>query len=204
MAEKPTYGRRRSTGPRTRAFIGIELPKELKEKILKTQEQIQKSTKLPLDLEAPDNLHVHLVYLGHIAQERLSAAYKVVREAAREFVPFEVKVGPLGYFYSGEKRDHSVVILEIKDRERNLQSLFRQITNALSTEEFSPPHRLIPNVQIAQLKKQRDRNVQTKMLETLIEQDIDEDVLTVGQVTFFEEQRGGSIKPLERILIGNF
>ena len=192
MPDRPTYSRLKSTGPRTRAFIGIELPQELKTHIQK----IQNSLPTNVVPENPDTLHIELVYLGHIAQERLSAAHRAVREQVRKAQPFEAKVGSLDYYYSGERRDHSIIYLSIKDPDKNLQSLFKTITNALRSEEFSPPHRLDPHIAIGSLPKQRDRNLQTKMLEDIIKKEVRESTLTVNYLTFFQELRGGGIKPI--------
>ncbi|MEK7521420.1 MAG: 2'-5' RNA ligase family protein [Patescibacteria group bacterium] len=195
MPDKPIFGRRRSTGPRTRALVGIELPKELKEHISKIQQELPRGTLL----ESPDNLLINLIYLGHIAQERLSAAYRVVRPILQNVRTFEVSTSKLDYLYSGETRDHSVIYLSIKDPDKNIQNLFNTITKALSEEEFSPPHRLHPHIEIAQVPKQRDRNAQAKNLEEIVEKEMEDNAFIVNHITFFQELRGGGVKPLLRL-----
>lgn len=195
MPDRPTYGRWRNTGPRTRTFIAIGLSEELKTHIAQIQEKLQRKN-LPVIWENPQSTHITLLFLGHIAQERLSAAYQAMRTTLIKIQPFKIQTGPLEYFYTGEKSDTSIVYLSIQDRERELQKLFREITNSLRTEEFSPPHRLKDHITIGRLKKQRDRNIQTKVLESLTEEEFPTQTIQVDQITFYEVMRTRKDKSL--------
>ncbi len=89
-----------------RSFLAFELPPDIK-KVLREISRTEKD--LPLDLRwvKPDNVHLTVVFMGNVSEDRIQAIGETVRMACAGFEPFDVNAGPLGFF--GNRRHPRVL-----------------------------------------------------------------------------------------------
>lgn len=72
-----------------RAFIAIELPGEVKKRLLRIQESLGKREGEPGWVK-PSNMHLTLKFLGSIDEERVSTISEALKSAAEDIAPFSV------------------------------------------------------------------------------------------------------------------
>jgi len=80
-----------------RIFIAINLPSEVKSKLIKLQEELAlylpyvRWTKL-------ENLHLTLVFLGWLEEEKIKEGCQITKEVVEEIEPFALTLAGLGVF----------------------------------------------------------------------------------------------------------
>ncbi len=89
-----------------RLFIGIELPSELKESLLRFQSEI-KSLGVSGSWKSQGNFHITLEFLGEQEQEKITLLKEILSKAARDNQPFKLSLGGIGAFPSF-KRPHTL------------------------------------------------------------------------------------------------
>ena len=80
-----------------RAFIAIELPKEIKEALAKLQELLKK-TGADVKWVEPQNIHLTLKFLGEINETQFDKIITALTETAQNFAPFDIRISSLGAF----------------------------------------------------------------------------------------------------------
>ena len=89
-----------------RSFLAFELPPDIKE----VQRKVSRAGKeLPLDLRwvKPDNIHLTVVFMGNVSEDKIQTMGETVKKACIGVDPFEVNAGPLGFF--GNRRHPRVL-----------------------------------------------------------------------------------------------
>jgi 2'-5' RNA ligase len=82
-----------------RAFIAIDLPDDLQQKIEDITRQLQSQIRSSAVRWVPSrNIHLTLKFLGEVSPTNLELVKKIMRAEAERHHPFEVKVGTLGAF----------------------------------------------------------------------------------------------------------
>lgn len=79
----------RSSMKKRRIFIAINLPSEVKRKLLSYQRQWQD---LPVRWIKPDNLHITLVFIGYINDEELLEICKATHQVAERHKAFNINL----------------------------------------------------------------------------------------------------------------
>ncbi|MCD6402264.1 RNA 2',3'-cyclic phosphodiesterase [bacterium] len=77
-----------------RVFIAINLPKKIKEKLIKYQ---TKWPELPIRWTKPENLHITLVFLGYISDKELLDVFQITKEVVNSHKAFSVNLKKIGY-----------------------------------------------------------------------------------------------------------
>jgi 2'-5' RNA ligase len=80
-----------------RAFIAIELPKELREFLSRMQDQL-KTSGGDIKWVAPDNIHLTLKFLGEIDDEKFAKIVKIIEGVTKETLPFPMRISSIGAF----------------------------------------------------------------------------------------------------------
>jgi len=125
-----------------RIFIAINLPKEVKEKLLEYQE---KWPELPVRWVKRDNLHITLVFLGYLKDEHLPKLREIIRKTSQRHSPFVLnlnkicygppkKIPPRMIWIEGEKNENLAQLKE--DLEGSL--LDSGILRVAESRKFSP------------------------------------------------------------------
>lgn len=194
MPEK-VYKTTRNTSKRSRVFVAIPVPDELKTNIEELINKLRDANRFVV-WQNMAKAHITLVFLGHIAQERVDVAAQVLKNVASHIKNFEVVTGLLDYFYTGDD-GNSVIYLSIKDPDKNLRELYNQLKKSLGNEDFYPPERLHPHITLGMMKKERDRNLQTQKLEELTQDESLANIsIPVHEVNMYKslQERGGATR----------
>ena len=81
-----------------RAFIAIELPAELQDKLAAVIDEIQKSAGRSVRWVTPRNIHLTLKFLGNVSPANLDSLTNVIKHEAIRYPSFSIGVGGLGAF----------------------------------------------------------------------------------------------------------
>ena len=82
-----------------RSFLAFELPLEIKEVVAHAY-QCMRKTSLDARWVKPENMHLTVVFMGNVPNERLESIAEAVGEVCREFGPFEIQIDGTGVFSS--------------------------------------------------------------------------------------------------------
>lgn len=124
-----------------RTFIAIELPQEVKNALVKLQEQLRK-TGADVNWVQPDNIHLTLKFLGEIGEKKLDKINSILEKAAKEYSCFQAEISTLGAF---PKINYPRVIwvgiekggIEIKKIVQELEEQIEKIGIAKESRPFS-------------------------------------------------------------------
>ncbi|MBW2707949.1 MAG: RNA 2',3'-cyclic phosphodiesterase [Deltaproteobacteria bacterium] len=80
-----------------RSFLAFELPPDIKRVI---SEVSRAGKPLPLDLAwaKSDNIHLTMVFLGNVFEDKIQSIGETVKKVCAGFDPFEVSPGGVGFF----------------------------------------------------------------------------------------------------------
>lgn len=132
-----------------RVFIGIELPKDLKEKIYFFSQEIGK--KYQVKLVEKENLHLTMLFLGNIEE----GAVRKMREMGeiREIGEIRLRLGKPEFF--PRKRPHGIWI-NVEGEIEKLKCLHKKIIDLLLARGFSLKEsclRFSPHITIGRFRK---------------------------------------------------
>lgn len=130
-------------GKKYRIFIAINLPDDIKKKLIDFQ---KKWAYLPMRWTKPENIHITLVFIGYATNEQVAEIRRVAREIAKKRQQFIVQfkkicLGPPGQpsrmiWLEGEKSK------ELADLKNNLENVLLDSKNSgynhRETREFHP------------------------------------------------------------------
>jgi 2'-5' RNA ligase len=121
-----------------RSFIAIELPDGIKS-VLENIQQELKSMRLRARWVKPKNIHLTLKFLGNVDPLDIDNIAGAIDDAAREFAPFTLKVGGIGFF-PGIKRPR-VVWVGLDGDSQILLDLQRNLEDHLAALGFQKEKR---------------------------------------------------------------
>lgn len=153
-------------------LLAIDLPNDLKEKISLLQQNLDKLN-LPIGWIDTYNAHLTLIYFGRIDREKLLNGARILDSTIKQFATFELGVGNIGFFGDESEMGNSVIYLDIIDREKKLNELYKKIVKDLSANNFYPPHRLHPHITLGRIKKQKDKFRLRNIVSEILDQDSD-------------------------------
>lgn len=80
-----------------RAFIAIELPKEIRDSLYRLQEQL-KASHADVKWVQPQNIHLTLKFLGEIDEKKFSKITEILDDVAKNNCSFYINLSTLGAF----------------------------------------------------------------------------------------------------------
>lgn len=91
-----------------RIFIAINLPGEIKQKIIAWQKA---HWDLPMHWTRPESLHITVVFFGYVEEEELARLLEITRQTISQFEPIEIEFERIAYGsnYDVKPRDLSVL-----------------------------------------------------------------------------------------------
>jgi 2'-5' RNA ligase len=125
-----------------RAFIAIDLPATLREKLKAVVGDLQAANLNAVRWVPVQNVHLTLKFLGDISPANLQALSKILATEARQIAPFEISVGGIGAFPSqlrprviwiGVHAPHSLEILQ-----HQIEATTRRLGYTPEERPFSP------------------------------------------------------------------
>lgn len=170
-----------------RAFIAIDLPKKLKEKIFDFGQEITK--KLDIRLVEKENLHLTLIFLGDIPEERIKDVTEILEGLP---VLYQNGTGTAG---AGEihltlgswepfpsKRKPFGIWINVEGETRKLFSLYKKIIDGLLAKNFVLERNSLkfsPHITVGRMKSGGVRSMGAVHLE---------ENFTAGKVTLFSSE----------------
>jgi len=131
-----------------RAFIAIDIPVSVKEKIEGIETTLKKC-----DLNAkwvnPQNIHLTLKFLGNIEEKQLDEIKKAVSETASSFSPLETNLKEFGFF-PNEKRPR--VFFISTDKEEILKKIAYELEERLEKIGFTKENRFKAHITLSRFK----------------------------------------------------
>ncbi|MGZ3640287.1 MAG: RNA 2',3'-cyclic phosphodiesterase [Ktedonobacterales bacterium] len=135
----------------TRTFIAVELSDDAREALQRRIARLQR--KLPgVRLADPASLHLTLVFLGELDDDRLNDVIAKSLDAARASRPFSLSLGELGTF--GSRRAPRVIWTGVTGDVAPLLSLQQRLASDLESLGFPREERpFSPHLTLARLKQ---------------------------------------------------
>ena len=146
----------------TRCFVGILIPDEIKESILKIQKEIEK---LPLKCKIveKENLHVCFSFLGEVEDSKIKKIEEKLEEISKNYKKFEVFVDGLKPIPT--ENYIRVLVLDVIDKEGYLKPLMKEIVEKIGGDS-KPAHLTLCRVKKVankQMVKERIKKMELKV-----------------------------------------
>lgn len=114
-----------------RAFIAIEIPEELKEEIIKLQNEIvSKVGREKLKLVERENLHITIKFLGEISDRDVKIIKEKIEEVCRKKIPFSISLIGLGVF----PNEDYIRVIWVGGKSRELEEIAEGLNRELNKE----------------------------------------------------------------------
>jgi len=134
-----------------RAFIAIELPDELKERLASLLAKLQTAKHPYVKWVAPGGIHLTLKFLGNIYPDQVPGITEAINSAARGVSPFQLKLGGMGAFPNVERP--RVIWVSLTGEVKRVKLLQQDIDAALSHFGFDRERRpFTPHLTLGRLK----------------------------------------------------
>jgi len=131
-----------------RAFIAIDLPKELKQKIAKLENDLKQSGLL-FKWVAPENLHLTLKFLGNIDQKHEKEVKKVIAKISNKFTAFETSLNGFGFFPN--ELQPKIFFIKI-EAEKIFEDIAKRLEKELKTLGFEEENKFKSHITLARIK----------------------------------------------------
>jgi RNA 2',3'-cyclic 3'-phosphodiesterase len=127
---------------RMRLFIALPVPEEVRARLARAQQHLE-AMGLPVRWARPEGLHLTLVFLGEVSEDRIAAIQRAMDEAAMTVGPISLGVAGTGAFpmrgvprvlWSGFTGD----LARLSDLQQRLADRLRAATFEVEDREFRP------------------------------------------------------------------
>ena len=136
-----------------RSFIAIELPDELRLRLVQLQAQLKSGKQPVAKWVDPQGIHLTLKFLGNVPVDKIDDITRAMEEAALGISPFHLEVKGLGAFPN--LRRVQVVWVGISGQSETLCQLQQRIESNLAPLGFAPEsRRFTPHLTLARLRDQ--------------------------------------------------
>lgn len=144
----------------TRAFICVEIPDEIKERMIPVVKQLVKSRPV-----SKDNIHVTLLFLGEISEDKLERVKAIMQKL--EYNKFECSIKGIGTFSINQP---GVIFAKVEEGNNALTDIYRLLFDDIERLDIQTDYRgYHPHITIARISNPEDR----KLAKVLIEKNSD-------------------------------
>jgi len=164
-----------------RVFLGIDIPNELKQKIIYVQNRF---SDFDIKFVEPENLHFNLKFFGDIDEEKVEKLKEVLEKISKQFQPFEVNISGLGTFPS--RNYIRVIWLGVKEGYQAFLSLSQTINNAIETLGFEKENRFVPHLTLGRVRSGRNKNELLVLIRKF--EDIEIGKMKVNEIKLFQSK----------------
>lgn len=176
-----------------RTFISIEVPEELKPKILGIQKKIE-ATGADIKLVEQENLHYILKFIGEIDEKNVEKAKKVLSDIS--FPAFDIHIAGIGAFPS--KTYIRVVWLGCRQGIQELTALATIIEDALAGIGIAKDERpFTPHLTLGRVRSVQGKEALSKLMQDL--EKVDVGTAKISKFVLFRSQlspKGPTYTPL--------
>jgi len=131
-----------------RCFVGLFIPTEIKEKIIKIQNQIQKLP-ITLKLVEAENLHICLSFLGEIKEEKIKNICEKLDSICKRYNKFEVEISGIKLIPS----ENYVRVLALDVKSNMLESIRKDVEKEIGGDS-KPLHLTLCRIKKIEDKKE--------------------------------------------------
>ncbi|MBI5183316.1 MAG: RNA 2',3'-cyclic phosphodiesterase [Nitrospinae bacterium] len=168
-----------------RAFIAIDIPNSLKEKISEIQNRFGE-LKGSIGFVRVANIHLTLKFLGNISDKQISDIKGVISESTKGILPFTLSATEIGVFPN--IRYPRVLWLGLKDDLGRLTPLHKNIEDNMSKLGFQSEGRgFTPHLTLGRIRSLKGKDQLIKLIESERDIKIDE-VIPVERVNLMRSQ----------------
>ncbi|MCD6114873.1 RNA 2',3'-cyclic phosphodiesterase [bacterium] len=165
-----------------RIFLAINLPSEIKKRLLNYQKNWQN---LPCRWTKPENLHITLLFLGNLDDNQLSETIKISQEVAKRHNPFLIELKKICYGPPNKKPPRMVWVegklnQELAELQKDLEDSIFQLDSykyKAGKQKEARPYR--PHITLARIKQWEFRRLEDRP-------EISEDINLSFEVESFE------------------
>lgn len=143
-----------------RAFISIDLPDELKEKLASFQEELKKKDILKGKFVEKENLHLALKFLGEISEQEANKISEVLEELCKKQKAFILSLKGIGAFPS--ESYVRVCWIGIDKGSYEIKELSKKINKAIGSKE---ENEFIGHITLARVKAVLDKKKLAELFE---------------------------------------
>jgi len=164
-----------------RVFLGIDIPNELKQKIIYVQNRF---SDFDIKFVEPENLHFNLKFFGDVEEKKVEKLKEVLEKICKQFEPFVINISGLGTFPS--KNYIRVIWLGVKEGYQTFLSLSQTINNAIETLGFGKENRFVPHLTLGRVRSGRNKNELLVMIRKF--EDIEIGKMKVDEIKLFQSK----------------
>ncbi len=167
-----------------RAFVGIDLPKGIKQRIAELEEDFTKCD-LAFKWVAPVNLHLTLKFLGNIDQGQISKIKQAITKTADGFSAVVVNFDSFGFF--PDKRKPRIFFISTTGSEL-LKNIAAKLEEELETLGFEKEGRFKSHITLARIKNLKNIDCLRGKIENIpLDEKIPLDKITLYKSTLTEK-----------------
>jgi len=134
-----------------RAFLGISIPNEFKQKISSIQENF---SDFDIKFVEPENLHFNLKFFREISDQEIETLKQKLEEVVKKFEPFDIEIKGLGAFPN--KNYIRVVWIGVKEGYNTITSLAESIEDLIESLGF-PKEKFVPHLTLGRVRTARNK-----------------------------------------------
>lgn len=151
--------------PNLRTFIAIELSDEAKAEIGRIRDFFLKKD-FPLALPKKDTLHLTLVFLGNVEEDRLKTVFKKTQFAAGSVRPFLLELSSLGAFPNFKLP--KVLWVGLRGEIDQLKKLTTILKEEFEKEKFDfDEEKFVPHITCARIKSYGNKVIRRRLGEEI-------------------------------------
>jgi 2'-5' RNA ligase len=133
-----------------RAFVAIDISKDLKAKLSAVQEELKKF-EAAVGWVAKDSLHMTLKFLGEISESQVAEVSARMDAVAKKFSPFEMGLAKLGAFPN--VRSPRVIWVGVNSKDNLLAAVNEEVETTLAAIGFERENRpFAPHLTLGRVK----------------------------------------------------
>lgn len=167
-----------------RAFIAIDLPEKVKNKIAELENDLKKCD-LAFKWVKPENIHLSLKFLGDINPEQVNKIKEVITKISAKFAAFKVNFNGFGFFPNQKKP--RVFFINI-NKEKLLKNIASELEKELEMLNFERENKFKSHITLARIKNFRNiESLREKIKNTQLDEVFPVNTITLYKSTLTEE-----------------
>lgn len=164
-----------------RAFLGISVSNELKQKISSIQENF---SDFDIKFVEPENLHFNLRFFREISDQEIETLKQKLEEVIKKFEPFDIEMKGLGVFPN--KNYIRVVWIGVKEGYNTIISIAESIEDSIESLGFPKEEKFVPHLTLGRIRTARNKMELRNLVEEL--ENIDIGKMKIDSIKLFRSK----------------
>ena len=146
-----------------RAFIAIDLPIDIKNKIKQIQNHLKKS-KISVKWVKPENIHLTLKFLGNIEENQIDQIKNIIRDTTSLLKCFRVSLNDFRFFPNSKKP--KILFIDIIEA-KTLKKIADILEEKLEKLKFKKENHFKAHITLARIKAPMDTTNLLKLIKSI-------------------------------------